>query len=400
MIDRDIFEELFVLEMANNHWGSVERGEHIVNTFAQVVRFNNVRAAIKLQFRDVDSFIHKDYLHRSDIRYIRKTLDTRMSKDGFASLVKAIRKASCIPMATPFDEPSVDLCCELGIPILKIASSDLNDWMLIEKIATTKKPVIVSTGGSSLKDLDDLVTFFNNRRIPLAINHCVSIYPSEDRELEMNQIDFLRSRYPSHTIGFSTHECSDWQSSMLIAYAKGARTFERHIDIDADRMSVSPYCSKPEHADAWFKAFHKAKEMCGAPGTQKRIPPMKEVQYLESLIRGVYAARDLPEGHILSDEDVYLAIPLLKGQISCRELMRGEVLLRPVRRDEAILIDAIDSPYSSIPSLRSLIYSRGIDIVPAPLPVETSEPVTMPVSQVRVSPVDTQLRPVVSGVVR
>ena len=77
--------------------------------------------------------------------------------------------------------------------------------------------------------------------------------------------------------------------------------------------------------DAWFKAFHKAKEMCGAPGTQKRIPPQKEIDYLDSLVRGVYARRDLPEGHIFADEDVYLAIPLLQGQISCRELMRGEV---------------------------------------------------------------------------
>ena len=361
MIDRDIFEELFVLEMANNHWGSLERGLKIVGTFAQVVRFNNVRAAIKLQFRDVDSFIHRDFRQRTDIRYVKKTLDTRMRDEDFATLVKAIRQASCIPMATPFDERSVDLCCELGIPIIKVASSDLNDWLLLEKVAKARKPVIVSTGGSSLKDLDDLVTFFQNRNIPLAINHCVSIYPSEDRELEMNQIDFLRSRYPSHTIGFSTHECGDWSSSMLIAYAKGARTFERHIDIERDQAPVSPYCSLPEQVDTWFKAFHKAKEMCGAPGTQKRMPPQKEINYLDSLVRGVYARRDLPEGHILTDDDVYLAIPLQRGQISCRELMRGEVLLKPVRQDEAIQIDVIDSPYSSIPSLRDLIYRRGLD---------------------------------------
>src|SRR4030095_11709306 len=177
------------------------------------------------------------------------------------------------------------------------AVSDLNVWFLLEKIAKTKKPVIVSTGGSSVKDLDDLVTFFGNRGIPLAINHCVSLYPSVDRELEMNQLDYLRARYPSHTSGFSTHEQNDWESSILIAYAKGARTFERHIDIDADGIPVSPYCSKPEQADGWFKAFHKAKEMCGAPGTQKRMPPVKEIQYLDSLVRGVYVRRHLPEGH-------------------------------------------------------------------------------------------------------
>lgn len=360
MIDRDIFEDLFVLELANNHWGRVERGLRIINDFSQIVRFNNVRAALKLQFRHAETFIHKDFKARTDIRYIKKTLDTRLTDDDFAVLVKAIRKSGCVAMATPFDERSVDLCCELAIPILKVASSDLNDWILLEKIAATKKPVIVSTGGSSIKDLDDLVTFFQNRNIPLAVNHCVSIYPSEDRELEMNQIDYLKNRYPNLTIGFSTHECGDWKSSMLIAYAKGARTFERHIDIEADGIPVSPYCSRPEQIDTWFKAFHKVKEMCGASGTQKRIPPQKEIQYLDSLVRGVYAKHDLPEGHVLSDDDVYLAVPLQQGQISCRELMRGEVLRSPIAKDDPIVIDAIDSPYSTIPALRELIYKRGL----------------------------------------
>ena len=216
----------------------------------------------------MESFIHKDFACRTDLRYMQKTLDTRLSDDDFATLVKAIRKAGCIPIATPFDERSVDFCVDLGIPIIKIASSDLNDWMLIEKIARTKKPVIVSTGGSSLKDLDDLVTFFANRRIPLAINHCVSLYPSEDSDLELNQIDFLRNRYPGNTIGFSTHEYSRLDHSMLIAYAKGARTFERHIDINSDGVKVSPYCSLPHQFDEWFRAFHKAKE-CAARQERK-----------------------------------------------------------------------------------------------------------------------------------
>ena len=58
---RDIFEDLFVLELANNHWGDVDRGLRIISEFSKVVRFNNVRAAIKLQLRDVQGFIHKDF---------------------------------------------------------------------------------------------------------------------------------------------------------------------------------------------------------------------------------------------------------------------------------------------------------------------------------------------------
>ena len=364
MTGNDIFDELFVLELANNHLGDLQRGLKIISNYAQVVRFNNVRAAIKLQLRDVDTFIHKDFRHREDIRYIKKTIDTRLRPEDYATMVQAIRDAGCIPLATPFDETSVDFCCNLGIPILKIASSDCNDWILIEKIAKTKKPVIVSTGGSSLKDIDDLVTFFGNRHIPLAINHCVSLYPSEDCDIELNQIDFLRNRYPNHTIGFSTHEYRDWNSSMLMAYAKGARTFERHVDIQTEGMTVSPYCSLPEQIDTWFKAFQRAKRMCGAPGTQKRLPPQKEISYLDSLVRGVYARHDLPVGHAIQDVDVYLAIPLQQGQISCRELMRGEVIRKPVAKDQPIMIDAIDSPYASIPSLTELIYHRGLSPEP------------------------------------
>jgi len=360
-INRDFFEDLFVLEMANNHWGRLERGKKIVDDFAHVVRYNGIRASIKLQFRDVASFIHKDYLD-ADNRYIKKTLDTKMSKEDFGKLVEYIRSSGCIPTATPFDEASVDLAQELELPMLKIASSDLNDWVLIEKIATTRKPVIASTGGSSLKDIDDLVTFFENRRIPLAINHCVSLYPSEDGQLELNQVDFLRNRYPGITIGFSSHEYHDWSSSIMMAYAKGARTFERHIDIDADGIPVSPYCTLPEQCDTWFKSFKKAKEMCGPPGTDKRIPSDGEVEYLDALVRGVYARRDLPKGHLLKEDDVYLAVPLLKGQLSCRELIAGEALSQAVTIDRPLMIDHLDNPYSRTSALKEQILARGLDL--------------------------------------
>ena len=359
-MNRDIFEDLFVLELANNHWGSVERGLKIIEDYGQIVRFNNVRAAIKLQLRDVDHFVHKDFRDRTDVRYVKKTLDTRMSDKAYATLVDAVRKAGCVTMATPFDEASVDLCVELGVQIIKIASSDGNDWVLIEKIATAGRPVMVSTGGSSQKDIDDLVTFFEHRNIPLGINHCVSLYPSEDEDLELNQIDYMVQRYPNHVIGFSTHEYHDWTTSIAIAYAKGARTFERHIDIDEGGIPVSPYCSLPHQVDEWFKAWKKAKEMCGPGGDTWRVPPKAETEYLNALVRGVYATRDLSAGHALTDDDVYLAIPLQKGQISCRELMRGEILLQDISADAPIGIGDVDSPYATNPQLRAMIDERGI----------------------------------------
>ena len=102
--DRQIFENLFVLEAANNHWGDLTRGKKIIQEFATVVRYNNIKAAIKFQFRDVDNFVHEGFKGNQDIRYIKKTEATKMSKEQYAELATAVKKAGCIPMATPFDE--------------------------------------------------------------------------------------------------------------------------------------------------------------------------------------------------------------------------------------------------------------------------------------------------------
>ncbi len=359
---RDIFEDLFVLEMTNNHQGKLERGIQIIHEHSRIVRFNNVRAAIKLQFRNLESFVHKDFANRTDIYYIRRIYESQMSKTDYATLVENIRKSGCIPMATPFDEKSVDMCVEFEMPIIKVASTDGNDWLLLEKIAKTKKPVIVSTGGLSLKDLDDLVLFFENRNIPLALNHCVAAYPTEDHELEMDQIDYMQDRYPNHPIGLSTHEFHDWSSSMYIAYAKGVRLYERHVDIDTDGFQVAKYSSLPNQIDIWFKAFHKARQMCGTARESRRIPIEKEVTYLDSYVRGVYARHDIEIGTNITEDDIYLAIPLQKGQLSTRELMLGRYghkIVKICKKDQPITIDMVDTPYSS-DELVNQILNRGL----------------------------------------
>jgi len=339
-----IFNNLFILELANNHWGSVDRGKKIIREFAKVVKENKIKASIKLQFRDVDNFIHKDFQNTSsgtDLsklpkrqRYIEKTALTKLSHDEFKELVSYIKSNDCIPMATAFDEKSVDLCIEFDMPIIKIASSDINDWILLNKIASTKKPVIISTGGANDKQISDVISFFSNRKIDIALNHCVSKYTTEDDELELDQIDYLKHRYPNITIGLSTHEYHDWFSSMLISYAKGARTWERHIDLPYPKKhtqkEVSPYCSLPEQIDTWFKAFHTAQNMCGTSGQSRRIIDEKENSYLESLYRGLYLKQDIKKGSNITLDMLYSAIPYQKeiGHLSSRDFITKDAVAK------------------------------------------------------------------------
>jgi N-acetylneuraminate synthase len=352
-----IFNNLFVLELANNHWGSVTRGKKIIKEFAKVVKDNNIKASIKLQFRDVDSFIHKDFQAKKEknltslpkrLRYIEKTSQTKLSSQEFEDLVLYIKDNGCIPMATAFDEPSVDLCVKFDMPIIKVASSDLNDWILLQKIAATKKPIILSTGGANEKQIDDSVKFFLNRKIPIALNHCVSKYPSEDNELELDQIDYLKNQYPDLTIGLSTHEYHDWHSSMLISYAKGARTWERHIDIPYPKnhiqKEVSPYCSLPHQIDEWFKAFHTAQSMCGTANVERRTIDSKEIEYLESLYRGLYLKKNIKKGSKITINDLYSAIPYQKeiGQFTSRNFIEKDCIAnKNLKKDNPLTINDI-----------------------------------------------------------
>ena len=365
-MSNSIFNNLFVLELANNHWGKLDRGLKIISDFARVVRFNDVHAAVKLQFRDVDSFIHRDHRGRSDFRYIKKTLDTQMPWESLRTMVEAVREAGMVTMVTPFDEISVDKCVEFGVEILKIASSDIRDKTLLAKIASTGLPVIASSGGADLKHIDELVEYFTSRDIPFALNHCVSLYPSEDSDLELDQIDFLKARYPHITVGLSTPEYRDWHDSILIAYAKGARTFERHIDIDHEGVPVSSYCTKPEQADIWFRAFKKAQEMCGHGSMARRQVPEGERRYLDALVRGVYVKRDVAAGETLSSDDVYFSVPLLKGQISTREFVGGEAVTKPIKAHGAVDVESIRSEIHDDQSLVDLILDRGLETQPDP----------------------------------
>ena len=355
-MNRNFFDNLFVLEMTNNNLGSVTRARAIIHEHSRVVRFHGVRAAIKLQFRDLTGFVHKDFRSRTDIKYIHRVTSTALAKEEYAALCAEIKSNGCIPLATPFDEASVGWCVEFGLPAIKVASADANDWVLLNRIAETKLPVIVSFGGTPLKDMDDLVTFFERRNIELALNHCVAAYPHTDAECELAQIDFLRDRYPGHVIGWSSHEGGSYGQSVAIAYAKGARCFERHIDILELDEPVALYSSMPTELDKVFRILEKTVAMTGTASRERRSFLQRETAYLDSYVRGVWAKHSLKAGQTLGKDDIYMAIPLLKGQLSCRELMLGEAghrLTHDIAADEPLAASQLDLPVAVVKAVEA-----------------------------------------------
>ena len=124
---------------------------------------------------------------------------------------------------------------------------------------------------------------------------------------------------------------------MMIAYAKGARTFERHIDINYNNIPVSKYCSLPNQVDDWFKAFYKAKELCGETKEKIRIIKNEELEYLDKLVRGVYFKENKKSSSIVTSEDVYFAIPKLEGQMSCQDFCEDIIIKNNVNKDYPLM---------------------------------------------------------------
>jgi sialic acid synthase SpsE/mannose-6-phosphate isomerase-like protein (cupin superfamily) len=317
----NLFNELFIFEMANNHMGDVEHGKAIIRRLAEIKTEFSFQFGFKLQYRDLDTFIHPDYKERQDIKYIKRFSETRLSKEQLQSLKDEITRCGFIAICTPFDENSVDLIEEHDFDVIKIGSCSFTDWPLLERIIQTDKPIIASTAGALLTDIDKVVSFFEHRQKEFALMHCVGAYPTPNKDLELNQIDLFRTRYPAIPIGFSTHEEPDNFDPVKMAVAKGARLFERHVGIANDKYQINAYSSNPEQVCQWLQAAREAYDTCGVAGKRRSIS-VKEETDLRGLRRGVFAKSSMKKGAKVTTKDIFYAIPNIDSQIVSNELSK------------------------------------------------------------------------------
>lgn len=300
---------LFVLEMANNHMGDIQHGVELIKAFGLVCRkYPQFKFAFKLQYRDLDTFIHPDLKDRMDIKYIKRFAETRLSRLQFDQLISEIKVNGFLTMSTSFDEVSFDMIKDQDLDIIKIASCSFTDWPVLERAASMDKPIIASTAGASLEDIDRVVSFLSNRSKDFAIMHCVGEYPTADEKMHLSQIDFLRKRYPNVRIGFSTHENPDNTDLIKIAIAKGANIFEKHVGLATEKYPINAYSVTPQQADAWLSAATYAVMVCGEG--EKRLPEnTAEKESLRSLRRGMFAKRAIKAGEKVTRDNFFFAFP-------------------------------------------------------------------------------------------
>jgi len=336
------FRDLFILDLANNHQGSVEHGLAVIRQHGDVVRNHGVRAAVKFQFRDLDTLIHPQHRSNGQNKHIPRFLSTRLNREQYERLFDEVKAQGLYTMCTPFDEPSAELVAEMGFDLIKVASCSAKDWPLIEAVAETNLPVVFSTGGLRVHDIDNLVVFSEHRALTFALMHCVAIYPTPPEACNLANIAMLRQRYGSTCVGWSTHEDPDAVAPLQMAVALGAQLFERHVGLANDTFALNAYSSSPEQIHHWLAAWKIAQALMGSFERGEALE--EEAASLRSLQRGVYAKRPLKSGDQLEPDDVYLAMPLQEGQLDSGKFRGGIVVENEIEPDQPIMEGSASLP--------------------------------------------------------
>jgi N-acetylneuraminate synthase len=333
----EIFNDLVIFEMANSHQGQLSHGLRIINEIGKIVLSSNVKAAVKFQFRDLDTFIHKDFKGRNDVKHINRFESTRLNKSDFQVMIEEVKRQNMFAISTPFDEAGVDWCKDLGIDVIKVASSSSNDWPLLEKIASSNKPIIVSTGGKTINDIDKIYNFFIHRKVNFALLHCVSEYPVKHDDVQLDYIDTLHKRYPNIPIGYSGHENPDDTVIPQMAIAKGAKILERHVGVETDTIKLNSYSMNPTQTMNWVNSIVVARKICKINGVSDKFISNAEKISLNSLMRGVYSNKFISKNSTINSTDVYFSMPLLEGSMSSSEFYDGIVASKDYSVDQPIV---------------------------------------------------------------
>jgi len=207
--------------------------------------------------------------------------------------------------SAPFDNESVDLLEDLNVRLYKIASSELTNTPLLRKIGSTKKPVLLSSGMSKPEEIEMSIQNLKRSGCPeIILLHCVSLYPTEKNEANLNRIVSLNDRFKV-PVGLSDHT-SDYETA-VIAAALGSVIFEKHFIIDKNHNCPDKMVSIT--ADQFKEMIDKVNQTISIMGDGEIQYSEREAHIALAARRSLFANKDIKSGDTLSEDDVIALRP-------------------------------------------------------------------------------------------
>ena len=327
-----------IAEIGHNHQGSVERAQQLL-----VAARDCGVDAVKLQKRDNRTLFTRaqydapyDNENSFGATYGEHREALELDRGAFVELQACAKELGLVLFATAFDVPSADLLAELDMPAFKIASGDLRNTPLLRHVATLGKPMIVSTGGATIEDVDRAVETVLPLNSQLCLLQCTASYPAAVEELNLQVIATLRERYPELVVGLSDHQ--DGIAMSLVAYMLGARVIEKHFTLSHTLKGTDhAFSLMPEGMRKLVRDLERVPAALG-DGVKRPLPT--EEQPLRKMGKQLVAARPLQAGHVLADGDIAIKSPA-DGGLPPYELDRvlGRTLARPLAPDQGVTAD-------------------------------------------------------------
>jgi N-acetylneuraminate synthase len=300
-------EPFIIAEISGNHNGRIE------NVFKMIDQASkNKIDAIKLQTYTADTmtinsnrkeFFIKDKKNLWNNESLYNLYDKAHTPWAWhKKIFSYAKKKKIICFSTPFDESAVDFLEDLNVPAYKVSSFENDHYPLLEKIAKTGKPVIISTGVADLRDIKNIVKFFKTKKNNIALLKCTSTYPADPKKLNLKTIQDMQKKF-NVEIGFSDHTLGT--ASSLAAVALGATIIERHFTLKKNFGIDGKFSSTIEDLRIIKEQSRVIWKSLGKVSYNDKKRDSSSMKFK----RSIYTCRDIKKGEKFTNENLKIIRP-------------------------------------------------------------------------------------------
>jgi sialic acid synthase SpsE len=303
----DFSKPYIIAELGSNHNGNMDLAKKLIaeakKAGADCVKFQSWSKDTIFSRKTYEDnyFIADDYRNRTDYT-LESIVDAySISEEELLQMKKFADELGIDCTSTPFSKKEVDFLVDvLKAPFIKIASMDVNNYPFLKYVASKRKPIIISTGLSELYEIDKAIRVIENQgNQQIVILHCVSIYPPKDDQVNLNNIDTLRTMYPSYPIGFSDHTLG--VTIPVASVIKGVCVIEKHFTLDKNMEGWDHKVSaNPEELALIVSETKRVQEAMGS----SRICVQEKQDRVESFRRSIVTTRQIKAGEVIGPEDI------------------------------------------------------------------------------------------------
>jgi len=259
-----------IAEAGLNHGGDLDLAKKMIITAAI-----SGADAIKFQAFDTDQRFGDDTENLSLVR------PAEFNEKQFKELMKTAHENKITFFSTAFDNDSVEMLCDIGVPLFKVASCDVKNKKLLEKVASTQIPVILSTGTANAEEIYAASNIFEKNKCSYALLHCVSSYPLNPKNANLKAIKSLKNKFDV-AIGYSDHSIGI-EVPVSSIYA-GAQIIEKHFTLAKELRGIDwEISSSPSELTRLIEEVRRAEQILGSGSLESLACEEEELQYRNSL---------------------------------------------------------------------------------------------------------------------